>query len=434
MSAVGYSGTADLDLPTESLIHVILARLMSTLFRCNSMMTSRATLWWSYLFPSTPFPDSREAPIFVGSLLRLFFAAVATFAQASAGRGVEQERVGGSGWRELARLPDPIGYGGMFAGVLGGRLVTGGGTQWDKPIWREGTKLFGDRIFVLETLDGVWKEHGAKLPERSGHFASASAEDAIYLAGGISADGCMRSVWELRAAAEGYEFHSLPDLPGPIGYGAAAVANGRLYVIGGVRNPAARLALSEVWSLSIDATDSRDKWRREPDIPGTGVFLHLASSDGRDVYIFSGMAFDPEQKHRPSREAYRLDTAASHWVRLPDLPEPRVGATGPGHSLPDGRLFVIGGYKEVFRGGMRDHPGFSAPTYLYDPASNRWEEGPQMPVSKVQDRDSPGEPGPSPMIGAASVIWRGHVVVLSGEVRPSVRSPAVMAWPLPRAD
>jgi len=379
-------------------------------------------------------PELAKRPDFAGSRLRLWSATLAACALSCAGGSVEPKSGDLHGWRVLAPLPDATGYGGMFAGVLDGRLVAGGGTQWDKPIWREGTKVFSDRIFVLETLDEVWKEHGVKLPVKSGHFASASTEDAIYLAGGISADGCMRSVWELRAAAEGYTFRSLPDLPHPVGYGAAAIASGRLYVIAGVDDPAARSALSEVWSLSIAPTASREEWRREADLPGTGVFVHFASSDGRDVFVFGGMAFDAEQKYRPSREAYRLDTTAARWVRLPDLPEPRVGPTGPGQPLPDGRIFVVGGYKEVFPGAMRDHPGFSAQTYLYNNTGSRWERGPLLPVSNVPDRDSPGDPGPSPMIGATSVIWRDHVVVLSGEVRASVRSPAVVAWPLSRAD
>lgn len=379
-------------------------------------------------------PGLAKHPACTGIPPRLFFAALATVALACVGYGSVQGMGDARGWRVLAPLPDPTGYGGMFAGVLSGRLVAGGGTQWDKPIWRDGIKIFSDRIFVLETPDAAWKEDGVRLPVKSGHFASAFTDDAIYLAGGISAEGCMRSVWELRSGSNGYAFRSLPDLPHPVGYGAAAIARGRLYVIGGVGDPAARSALREVWSLAIAPTASRDEWRREADLPGTGVFVHLASSDGKDVYVFSGMAFDADQKYRPSPEAYRLDTTAARWVRLPGLPEPRVGATGPGQPLPDGRLFVIGGYKEVFPGAMRDHPGFNAQTYLFNIPTSRWEPGPLLPVSDVPDRDSPGDPGPSPMIGATSVIWRDHVVVLSGEVRASVRSPAVVAWPLSRAD
>ena len=39
------------------------------------------------------------------------------------------------GWTLFAPLPDRVGFGGMFAGVLSGRLVAGGGSQFpDKPL------------------------------------------------------------------------------------------------------------------------------------------------------------------------------------------------------------------------------------------------------------------------------------------------------------
>src|SRR5262249_53565983 len=62
-----------------------------------------------------------------------------------------------TGWFQLAPLPDPIGLGGMAAGVLEGRLVAAGGSQWDQPIWAKGKRLLSDRIFVLDQPDGKWR-------------------------------------------------------------------------------------------------------------------------------------------------------------------------------------------------------------------------------------------------------------------------------------
>jgi hypothetical protein len=99
--------------------------------------------------------------------------------------------------------------------------------------------------------------------------------------------------------------------------------------------------------------------------------------------------------------------------------------------IPGNKLFLIGGYAEVFPGAPREHPGFSAQTLLFDLAQQRWENGPMLPVTPVADRDSPGDAGPSPMIGAPCVQWNNFAVVVGGEVRSSVRTPAVLAWPLP---
>jgi len=335
-----------------------------------------------------------------------------------------------SEWKILAPLPDPIGFGGMFAGVLNGRLVTGGGSQWDKPIWLKGQKRFSDRIFSLAIPAAAWREEALRLPEKRGHFASAATPEAIYLAGGVDAAGCASAAYELRAQGEGLVCNRLPDLPHPIGYAVAAIAGGRLWVVGGMREPAGKVASNEVWSLALAAPAQSAGWRREADLPGTGVFVAAAASDGSALYVFGGMAFDAAGKYQPSKQACRLNCQDGKWSRLPDLPEPRVGAASPCPVLPGNRIFLVGGYAEVFPGEPREHPGFCAQTLCYDIARQMWESGPILPVTPVPDRDAPGDPGPAPMIGAPCAVWRDQVVVISGEVRASVRSPAVLVWPV----
>ena len=336
-------------------------------------------------------------------------------------------------WKMLAPLPDPVGYAGMFGGVLQGRLVTGGGSQWDKPGWLNGTKGYSDRIFALADPAGKWTELPVKAPFKGGYFASAATPEAIYLAGGIDPTGCRRSVFKLQAQGEGLGFERLPDLPQPVGYGAAAIANGRLYVIGGMDSPDAKSARVETWSLALAASSTGEGWRREADFPGTGVFVASAASDGGQVYVFGGMEFTATGKYAPSAHAYRLNAAVGKWEQLPDLPEPRVGGTNPGRVLADGRMFLVGGYAEIFPGKPRDHPGFSAQTFFYAIGDRRWEAGPRLPHAVVANRDSAGDAGPAPMLAAPCALWRGLVVVVGGEVRSGVRTPAVLAWPIPHS-
>jgi N-acetylneuraminic acid mutarotase len=334
------------------------------------------------------------------------------------------------GWQLLAPVPDPVGYAGMFAGVLGDRVVTGGGSQFrDKPNWLQGTKVFSDRIFVLADPAGKWTEHATRLPTPMGSFASATTRDAIYLVGGINATGCLAGAWELRADGNGFRFTSLPDFPHPIGYAAAAIVGARLYVVGGLTDPASKTPSVETWSLALADSPSR-AWRREPDLPAPGVFVCAAASDGASVYAFGGIGFDATGKPIPSAAAHRLTPDGKAWTRLADLPGPRVGPASPCPFLEGKKFFLVGGYAEVFPGAARDHPGFSAQTLFYEPARNAWANGPLLPNAPVPDRDSPGDPGPMPMIGSPAVVWRDRVIVISGEVRASVRSPAVLAWPL----
>jgi N-acetylneuraminic acid mutarotase len=337
------------------------------------------------------------------------------------------------GWQLLAPLPDPVGYAGMFAGVLDGRVVAGGGSQFrEKPNWLHGEKTFSDRLFVLSDPMASWSESAVRLPMPMASSASACTSDAIYLVGGINATGCLRHAWELRPGGEqreGFRFTPLPDFPHPIGYATAAIAQGRLHVFGGLPDPASKTPSIETWSLALADAPARS-WRREPDWPVSGVFLCSAASEGESIFAVGGLGFDAAGKATPSARCYRLAPAANAWQRIADLPEARVGAATPCALVDAGKFFVIGGYAEVFPGAPRDYPGFCAQTFLYEPARNAWSTGPLLPRTPVTDRDSPSDPGPVPMIGAPCVVWRGRVVVVSGEVRASVRSPQVLAWPL----
>ncbi|HRE83225.1 MAG TPA: hypothetical protein PLN52_19430 [Opitutaceae bacterium] len=335
-----------------------------------------------------------------------------------------------SSWKQLNSLPDPVGFAGMAAGVLNGRLVATGGSQWDLPIWRKGTRSFNDVIFVLSEPSGTWKKLDTRLPAKSGHFASASTEGAIYLAGGNNTEGCLATAYEMKAEGDSIVFRRLPDLPKALGYAAGVVAGGRFFVLGGVPDPASKAPSREVWSLEIVKPNAT--WKREADLPGAGVIVPSVAAQGESIFLFGGMAFDAEGKATPSRAAYRLARSGESWETLPDLPEPRVGGVTPCPQLPDGSLWLIGGYAEVWGGAQREHPGFSAQTLFYRPKEKTWSSGPLLPKGAEPDRDAAGDPGPVPMVAAPAVVWKDHVVVVGGEVRIATRTPAVLAWPLKR--
>lgn len=331
-------------------------------------------------------------------------------------------------WKLLAPLPDPVGFGGMFAGVLNGRIVAGGGSQFpDKPLWLNGEKVFSDRLFTLADPAGSWLEQSFRLPFRAAHYACATTAGAIYLAGGVDQTGCVREAWEICPEGDSFVCTRLPDLPKTLGYAAAAIVGDRLYVAGGQNTATIRVASAETWSLDLK---EKSLWRREPDLPGSGVFLAAAAVHGHHFYLIGGVNFDAEGKSIQSAQVWRLATVTGRWERVADLPEPRVGAASPCAVVDGGKIFLIGGYATSFPGPPREHPGFSQQTFLYDTEQQRWENGPLLPKAAVADRDRTGDTGPAPMVVAPGVVWLNHAVVISGEVRASTRTPAVLAWPL----
>lgn len=332
-------------------------------------------------------------------------------------------------WRRLADVPDPVGFAGMFAGVLDGELVVGGGSQFtEKPLWLQGKKSFSDKVFILKTSGGRWVEDEIKLPEKGGHFASATTADAIYLIGGVNAQGATASSHVLRRHSGKFVIESLPDLPVPLAYAAASIVDKRLYVVGGQNDVASKKASSQTWIL--DVGDPSAQWKRGADIPGPGVFVPCMGFDGKSIFLFGGMAFGSEDQLIPSKRAYRYHRMAGIWERVQDMPEARVAPATPCPKLADGRLMVIGGYAEVFSGAPREHPGFSVQSLVYDDTTKKWSAGPVLPKSVVVDRDSSFDPGVGPVGAAPCVIWNGLAVVVSGESRASVRTPSVIALPL----
>ena len=107
-----------------------------------------------------------------------------------------------------------------------------------------------------------------------------------------------------------------------------------------------------------------------------------------------------------------------------------LAALSPAQPVAE-RILIAGGYSKMFPGVQREHPGFNDSTYFYDPSADTYTRGPDVPHAPVPDRDSAGDPGPAPMIGAPAVVWRNLAVAVSGEVRIATRSPQVLALPLP---
>ncbi|AHF94709.1 hypothetical protein OPIT5_23745 [Opitutaceae bacterium TAV5] len=336
------------------------------------------------------------------------------------------EVVGGE-WQQLARLPDPVGFGGMFAGVLDGALVTGGGSRFvDRPLWQGGTKGYGEKIYVLASPDGRWSESEARLPKGLGHFAVAAARDEIYLLGGLSAEGYEAACHRIGWSGGQIVVSRLPDLPAPLGYGVAAVAGGRVVVAGGQHAADARRMNTRVWSL--DPRAPAGGWRREADLPGSGVIVPCAAAQGDHFYLFGGLAYDGDGRPSPSSGACRYDLAKRVWRMLPAMPEARVAAATPCPVLEDGRILIAGGYADVFGGPPREHPGFSTGTFLYNVSSGEWETGAVLPAEPFGERDGITDTGLHPVAAAAGAYWRGRAVIVGGETRPSARTAAVLAW------
>ncbi|MFN8938371.1 MAG: Kelch repeat-containing protein [Acidobacteriota bacterium] len=102
-------------------------------------------------------------------------------------------------WRELPRLPRALG--GVFAGSVSGRLIVAGGSYWEGAPWIPGSrKIFVDAIYAYDRK--AWRQIG-KLPRPMGYGASFVHDNALWLVGGQDANGPLDLIYCVDTGTQG---------------------------------------------------------------------------------------------------------------------------------------------------------------------------------------------------------------------------------------
>lgn len=142
-------------------------------------------------------------------------------------------------------------------------------------------------------------------------------------------------------------------LPLARGEVAAAVAEGRIYIIGGFTSGGAN-------STSVQAFNPpTNTWAQEADLPLPVDHTMAAGYRGR-VYVAGG--YGPGRSSLTTLFAFTGDG----WTRLAPMPEQRAAG---GAAIVNGKLYVVGGTTSSTIGG----PSTLAKTMLvYDIAADRW--------------------------------------------------------------
>jgi N-acetylneuraminic acid mutarotase len=297
--------------------------------------------------------------------------------------------------------------------VSGDALIVAGGAKFpDKRPWEGGIKKWYDSAFVLEQPDGVWIGDFL-LPRACGYGVSITAPDGVYCIGGSDAGRHYRDVFRLVWETRRLSAKAMAMLPRPCANMSGALVGDTIYVAGGIEKPDATTCLKTFWSLNL--TDEKAQWRELEPCPGPERMLAVAGAADGSFFLFSGTKLTPGPDDKPVREylrdAWRY-TPGKGWKRLADLPRPAVAAPSPAPLLGTSRLLVISGddgTKVNFKPETQ-HPGFPHSVLAYDTAADAWTELPDAPFSRAT---------------APTALWRGLIVVPSGEARPGYRSPEV---------
>lgn len=203
-------------------------------------------------------------------------------------------------WCELPILPDPVGFAAPFAGVSDEALIVAGGSNFSsKTGWSGGTKLWSDRIFLLDRPDGTWRVAG-NLPQPLAYGVAVTIPEGVLCIGGSDKQVAKADVWLLRRNGDTVVSESWPALPAPLFFASGALVGRTVYIAGGVHAPA-EAPVRQFLALDLDAPAATRAWQKLEPWPGDARMLPTAGSLGGSFYLFSGHNLVPSSMWHWSR-------------------------------------------------------------------------------------------------------------------------------------
>ncbi len=320
-------------------------------------------------------------------------------------------------WSSLPALPDSHGFAGMYAGLCGDALLAAGGANFPDGLpWEGGPKRWNDRIWVLDKPDGDWKPAG-RLPSPRGYGVSLTVPGrGVLCAGGSDPSRHFTDVFILSWSPQGdLKTEPLPPLPEAMANGCGALIGTTVYIAGGESTPGATSASGRFWSLDLAAV--QPQWIALPTWPGPPRTLAAAGVQAGQFYLIGGVALKNGGDGKPARErpyltdGYAWDPKRQQWKRIADLPFPAAAAPSPMPALAQSHLLLIGADDGAQYGVTAGHTGFNSAMLVYHTITDTWTPW--------------GTTEAFPQVTVPVVNWQGRHLLVSGEIRPGVRTPAV---------
>lgn len=364
-------------------------------------------------------------------------------------------------WSEYPELPPPpgaevqLGLASPFAGTTGSVVIVAGGCNFpDIPLRDGGIKTYYDDAFVYAEQEGSWQWlSGYKIPRPTAYGASISLPDGLLCIGGNGSLEAYQDVFLLKWKEEslGLEVEVWPSLPFPMSQMGAAIMDQTVYVIGGLSGGQ---EANGFLSLDLGKRGSDAfRWEVLEDFPGQAriqpVVVAQNSAEEKRLFLISGSSY-PEEEEDPliSADGLQYSPKTGKWSAVSEVrPEGHEAFSLHGSDgIPLGMnhiLFTGGVNRSTFhRAWKQERLGKQAREKGDTAALRQYQEWKYAYLSHdpswylfnrevlvyhtITDSWTVGEvyPYPAPA-GARMVPWQGGWLVISGEIMPGVRSPAV---------
>ncbi len=280
-------------------------------------------------------------------------------------------------WETLAPFPAPSEE--LLGAAAGGKLYVFAGLA-------PGFKPRG-YVYEYDPTSNAWTQK-KPMAVPTHHVAFAEYNGKIYGFGGFVLPASGPPAWEPVNNAWEYDpkddsWKALAPMPSKRGAAAAAVVDGKIYVIGGAglqpgsTDTAIVVPTTPHRALgTVEAYDpATNTWRTRSPMPTARNHLAVATVNGK-IYAIggrTGAVFIRLATNTDVVEEY--DPATDHWgLARAKMPTARSSLCSGAY---DGRIYVAGGEFQ----DERMSATFRA-VEAYDPARNQWTTMPPMPVSR----------------------------------------------------
>jgi len=332
-------------------------------------------------------------------------------------------------WEKVTELPaisgkSHPGLAGCFAGHHQGVLLIAGGANFPEELpWNGGSKRWYDEIFILQK-DGAnrftWSTSALRLPGPLAYGVSVSTEKGVICVGGNNQHQCFSEVFRLSYSTEirDVELDILPPLPVALAHMGGCLLNDVFYIAGGQQSMSDPEAGKRFFKLDLsrEGTDAF-RWEELKSWPGPprAFLVMTAQGDGETdcIYLFSGRDFGPGKETHMLSDGYKYNPLLGEWSCLScenDLKFPVMA----GNAIAAGNANIIfpNGDDGTLYTDLDKHPGFHTSGIIYNTITGTVQQ-------------SGGFPGTG-VVTAPLVEWNGEYYLISGEIRPGVRTPDIL--------
>lgn len=151
---------------------------------------------------------------------------------------------------------------------------------------------------------------------------------------------------------------------------AAAVLDGKIYVVGGFEKPSLGNMMNFAITPSVEAYDPvTDQWASQAPMPVGLHHVGIGVVGGR-LYVIGGYTKSAFSVWNPVATVYTYDPATDSWTERAPMPTARGALSVIEH---EGKLYAIGGY---------DRKANNAQVEVYDPVRNTWTTAAPLPTPR----------------------------------------------------